>query len=73
MKTTIPCPQCRKPTDISEKTPFRPFCSERCRLIDLGAWASEEYQVDGQTQSEQLGDLDVGSDEKSDWDLPNLH
>jgi endogenous inhibitor of DNA gyrase (YacG/DUF329 family) len=38
------CPICRKPTD-SEATPEFPFCSERCRLLDLGNWASEKYVV----------------------------
>jgi uncharacterized protein len=38
------CPICRKPTD-SESSPDFPFCSERCRLFDLGNWASEKYVV----------------------------
>jgi len=38
------CPICKKPTD-SEKDPEFPFCSERCRLLDLGAWSSEKYVV----------------------------
>jgi endogenous inhibitor of DNA gyrase (YacG/DUF329 family) len=38
------CPICRKPTD-SEKDANFPFCSERCRLLDLGAWASEKYRI----------------------------
>jgi uncharacterized protein len=38
------CPTCKKPTD-SEKDPDFPFCSERCRLLDLGAWGSEKYVV----------------------------
>lgn len=38
------CPICRAPTD-SEAGPDFPFCSERCRLLDLGKWASEEYKV----------------------------
>jgi uncharacterized protein len=38
------CPICKKPTD-SEKDADFPFCSERCRLLDLGAWASEKYVV----------------------------
>ena len=45
---TVPCPQCRKPSPWSEANPWRPFCSERCKLIDLGAWANEEYQIEGQ-------------------------
>jgi endogenous inhibitor of DNA gyrase (YacG/DUF329 family) len=42
------CPICRKPVDLSPANPFRPFCSERCRMIDLGTWASEEYRVVGE-------------------------
>ncbi|HKI11639.1 MAG TPA: DNA gyrase inhibitor YacG [Candidatus Acidoferrum sp.] len=38
------CPICKKPTDSDEHADF-PFCSERCRLLDLGAWASEKYVV----------------------------
>jgi len=44
---TIPCPVCKKETAWS-KNPFRPFCSERCRLMDLGKWASEEYRIAGE-------------------------
>jgi endogenous inhibitor of DNA gyrase (YacG/DUF329 family) len=38
------CPICGKPT-IWKDNPNRPFCSERCRTIDLGKWAGEEYTV----------------------------
>jgi len=38
------CPICKKPTDSDAHADF-PFCSERCRLLDLGAWASEKYVV----------------------------
>jgi endogenous inhibitor of DNA gyrase (YacG/DUF329 family) len=38
------CPICRKPTNSETHSDF-PFCSERCRLIDLGKWASEEYVI----------------------------
>jgi endogenous inhibitor of DNA gyrase (YacG/DUF329 family) len=38
------CPICRKPTD-SETTADFPFCSERCRLLDLGNWSSEKYVI----------------------------
>ena len=37
------CPTCRKETSY-RGNPFRPFCGERCKLIDLGKWASEEYR-----------------------------
>ena len=38
------CPSCKRPTDSELDCDF-PFCSERCRLLDLGAWASEKYVV----------------------------
>ncbi len=47
----IPCPVCRKKTEW-EGNPFRPFCSERCRLKDLGAWAGEEYRIPGEKVGE---------------------
>jgi uncharacterized protein len=41
----INCRHCGNETVFSPENPFRPFCSERCRLIDLGDWASESYKV----------------------------
>ncbi len=43
----VKCPTCRKLHEYDVKSPFRPFCSERCKLIDLGAWASGEYRIEG--------------------------
>jgi uncharacterized protein len=37
------CPICKKPTSDAE--PHFPFCSERCKLLDLGNWASEKYKI----------------------------
>ncbi|HEB74894.1 MAG TPA: DNA gyrase inhibitor YacG [Nitrospirae bacterium] len=42
----IRCPICKTETTW-EENPWRPFCSERCKLIDLGTWASEEYRIPG--------------------------
>ncbi|MEY8878881.1 MAG: DNA gyrase inhibitor YacG [Leptothrix sp. (in: b-proteobacteria)] len=42
----VPCPTCRKPTVYRRDNPFRPFCSERCKQIDIGAWANEDYRVE---------------------------
>ena len=44
MMTIVKCPQCGKETEY-EGNEYRPFCSERCRLLDLGAWADEEYAM----------------------------
>ena len=41
----VTCPHCGKEHQWDTGNPFRPFCSERCMLIDLGKWASEDYRV----------------------------
>jgi hypothetical protein len=46
--STVPCPTCQRPVEWSEASPFRPFCSERCRLIDLGAWMTEKRAIPGE-------------------------
>ncbi len=42
---TVSCPRCGAPVRWVAESPFRPFCSERCKMIDLGAWANEDYRV----------------------------
>jgi uncharacterized protein len=42
---TVACPQCGAPVVWGAESRWRPFCSERCRLIDQGAWASGAYRV----------------------------
>ncbi|NIO09625.1 MAG: DNA gyrase inhibitor YacG [Deltaproteobacteria bacterium] len=46
MPPVVKCPQCRVQVTW-EGNPHRPFCSERCKLIDLGAWAEERYRIPG--------------------------
>lgn len=41
----VACPACGKPAAFGADNPHRPFCSRRCRLTDLGAWASESYRI----------------------------
>ncbi|MGB0127303.1 MAG: DNA gyrase inhibitor YacG [Rhodocyclaceae bacterium] len=41
----VKCPTCGKPVPWLPENKWRPFCSERCRTIDLGAWANEAYRV----------------------------
>lgn len=48
----IICPICKKITTWKEN-PWRPFCSERCKLIDLGKWASGEYRVEGEKKEDE--------------------
>lgn len=44
----IACPTCAKKETWYADNAFRPFCSERCKLIDLGAWAAEEHAIPGE-------------------------
>ncbi|HEX8740257.1 MAG TPA: DNA gyrase inhibitor YacG [Casimicrobiaceae bacterium] len=43
----VRCPQCGKSVPWAAESKWRPFCSERCRTLDLGAWLSERYRVPG--------------------------
>jgi endogenous inhibitor of DNA gyrase (YacG/DUF329 family) len=45
MKQKAICPCCDKETELSISNPYRPFCSKRCRLIDLGEWINESYTI----------------------------
>ena len=42
---TVSCPTCGARVEWTPQAAWRPFCSERCKLIDLGAWASESYRI----------------------------
>ena len=44
---TVKCPTCGKPVPWVPESRYRPFCSERCKQIDLGAWAEEKYTIPG--------------------------
>ncbi len=44
----LDCPTCGKRILWTEKFPYRPFCSERCKMIDLGEWASEGHKIPGE-------------------------
>ena len=41
----VKCPECGEQAEYSEKNEHRPFCSRRCQLLDLGAWASEDRKI----------------------------
>jgi len=45
MVTVVKCPTCKRPVEWSQESVYRPFCSDRCRLIDLGAWFSEQHRI----------------------------
>jgi len=67
MKKIVSCPTCQTEIQWSSENKYRPFCSERCKLIDLGAWADEEYSI----ASEPVSPLDDFSSQAADNSNPN--
>jgi endogenous inhibitor of DNA gyrase (YacG/DUF329 family) len=47
MALKVDCPTCGRKAEFSPANRWRPFCSERCKTVDLGAWAAEAYRVAG--------------------------
>lgn len=45
MPAVAPCPRCQQAATLNESNRWRPFCSERCQMKDIGDWASERYRV----------------------------
>jgi len=50
----VSCPTCGGDSVYSPENPYRPFCSERCRNVDFGAWASESYTVEAKPTTVDL-------------------
>lgn len=62
----VKCPTCRREIDWAN-SPYRPFCSDRCRLIDLGAWLTEQRGIPGEPLPEES---DTADDEQPPKDSP---
>jgi endogenous inhibitor of DNA gyrase (YacG/DUF329 family) len=63
----VKCPTCGKPSVFSPENPARPFCSERCRLIDLGDWAEGKFAIAaGPVDDQELNDELLKSVEAED-------
>lgn len=54
------CPICQKPVALRAENPSYPFCSRRCRAVDLGRWLGEEYRVPDRQMDEQEDELPPG-------------
>lgn len=61
-KKSIYCPTCKKTGTWTKENIFRPFCSDRCKLIDLGEWASGKYHIPDE-QSANTPPTDDSEDE----------
>jgi endogenous inhibitor of DNA gyrase (YacG/DUF329 family) len=62
----VNCPRCGAKAEWSTGNPWRPFCSEHCKMIDLGAWASESYRI-------PVVELDDGEDPDMPSDGPAIN
>lgn len=61
---SVRCPTCKKEVLMTPAFPERPFCSRRCKLIDLGEWASEGHRIAGEPVMEEMLLEDEGDHER---------
>lgn len=62
MAKKVKCPRCKKEV-IWNDNKWRPFCSERCKMIDLGTWAKEDYRISEETDRVTILDNSTNDDE----------
>jgi hypothetical protein len=60
MSRVVSCPHCGKSVEWTPANRYRPFCTERCKLIDFGAWATEKYRVPVAEEKDQPEDATPG-------------
>ena len=65
MPTVVRCPTCDTEVPWNGNS-YRPFCSERCRLIDLGAWVEGKYRISGPELEDESERVDGNTDEETD-------
>ena len=61
MRKPFPCPNCKKAISLGTDNEWRPFCSERCRMIDLGDWINESNKI--AAEQTDFFDMDPGDDD----------
>jgi endogenous inhibitor of DNA gyrase (YacG/DUF329 family) len=64
MAMIVKCPTCKRPVEWSPESAYRPFCSDRCRLIDLGAWFGEQHRIPDESANAS-GESPADSSEES--------
>ena len=58
----VACPTCGQPSEYAPSNKWRPFCCERCRSIDLGAWAAEAYAIPTASDPDSSAEAGPGDD-----------
>lgn len=59
------CPSCRKAITSESDRKWLPFCSERCKLIDLGDWLNEEHRIPSDEMPDELSDIPDNDDDRT--------
>lgn len=54
----VACPTCKKTIEYSLDNKFRPFCCERCQMVDLGDWANENFKIPDKNLTDNLDEID---------------
>lgn len=67
---SVDCPTCGRKAPFDASNRWRPFCSERCKTVDLGAWAAERYRIAGQSGSDRADDWGEAGDAPTDDSAP---
>lgn len=68
-KLMVSCPYCKEKV-AWQGNKWRPFCSERCKMIDLGKWASEDYKVSEKNLGETYdSNITVVKDSSENWEV----
>jgi uncharacterized protein len=66
----VKCPTCGKPAVFAPENKYRPFCSERCSTLDLGAWADEKYAVPAFEQESTTVNENTDSESAITMEIP---
>ncbi len=67
---SVDCPTCGRKAPFDASNRWRPFCSERCKTVDLGAWAAERYRITGDSRSDRADDWGESGDAPTDDSRP---
>ncbi|NVK25367.1 MAG: DNA gyrase inhibitor YacG [Gammaproteobacteria bacterium] len=59
MSSIVKCPTCQKDVVWQPESEYRPFCSKRCQMIDLGEWASENNRIAQSPQVSEISEADL--------------
>lgn len=60
---SVRCPVCKTEVLMTKDFPFRPFCSQRCKMIDFGDWAAESHRIEGEKVDGEINEDELWSED----------